>query len=224
MSIKEYTEENLLMLSGIQHIAFCERQWALIHMENQWTENLFTIEGYFLHERADDPFEDEIRGDLMYWRSHSLISRTLGFYGRADVVELSRTTNEEINSISVKGREGKWLLAPVEYKRGKPKVNDCDRVQLCAQSICLEEMYHVHIPEGFLFYGQTRHRVKVEFETDLRLRVKALSERMHEIFESGITPLAEYLPHCKSCSLVDICLPKSMGNRLSGTEYLKLNL
>lgn len=219
-----YSEEELLMLSGIQHIAFCERQYALAYIEMQWNENLFTLEGHHLHERVDNPFEDESRGGTLTWRSHYLVSYFLGLYGRADVVELVCAADDDPDSIKINERKGRWKLVPVEYKRGKPKCDERDEVQLCAQAICLEEMYKTRITEGYLFYGNTRHRHQVAFEKNLREQVVVYSNRMHEIFKSYITPLPEYKPHCRSCSLSDLCLPKSMGKRFAGSEYLLNNL
>lgn len=215
-----YSEGELLMLSGVQHAAFCERQWALIHIEQQWSENVLTVEGHHLHDKVDDPFETESRGNTAIIRALSLVSLQLGFYGIADVVELTRSVDEAENSISVSGREGKWLPVPVEYKRGKPKPDHCDEVQLCTQAMCLEEMYSISISKGFLYYGQTRHRHEVEFEKALRNSVISYSQRMHQLFSEGITPAPVYKPHCRSCSLKDICLPKSMNNTFTVEQYL----
>ena len=222
--MKEYSEEELLMLSGIQHIAFCERQWALIHVEQQWEENVLTVEGQHLHERSDDPFQDDARGNILTWRALALTSYNLGLYGRADVVELIPSTNDDRDSILIKDKPGRWKLVPVEYKRGKPKPDERDEVQLCAQAMCLEEMYSISIWFGFLYYGTTHHRYNVQFDSKLRELVIFYAKRMHEIFVTAITPLADYQPHCKSCSLKDICLPRSMGNRFSASDYLKINL
>lgn len=215
-----YSEDELLMLSGIQHIAFCERQWALIHIEQQWSENVLTVEGHHLHEKADDPFEAESRGNTAIIRALPLVSLRLGFSGIADVVELSRTGDDVPNSIQVSGREGKWLPVPVEYKRGRPKPDHCDEVQLCAQAMCLEEMYDISISKGFLYYGLTRHRNEVEFTVKLRDSVNAYSQRMHELFSKGITPPPVYKPQCRSCSLKDICLPKNLNKTFSVDQYL----
>jgi len=222
--MNNFGDNDLLMLSGIQHIAFCERQYALAYMEMQWNENVYTVEGHHFHERVDDPFEDEVRSNTITWRALPLISHYLGLYGRADVVELVRTSEPAPDSIRISERSGYWKLVPVEYKLGKPKPDDRDNVQLCAQAMCLEEMYKIIIGEGYLFYGMTRHRHQVIFDNNLRSQVEILSKRMHEIFESGTTPLPEYKYHCRLCSLADLCLPKSMGNRFSVAEYLKTNL
>jgi CRISPR-associated exonuclease Cas4 len=211
----DYSEDELLMLSGIQHFAFCRRQWALIHIEQQWQENLLTFGGRDMHERADDPFFSESRGDLLVTRSLPLVSRSLGLYGVADVVEFVR----DEAGISLERRKGRWRPHPVEYKYGQPKIDERDMVQLCAQGICLEEMFGVRITAGDLFYGRTRRRQPVEFGEGLREQVRQLAAGMHELFERGITPPAEYRAACKSCSLVEICLPPAHGRR-SVRQYL----
>jgi CRISPR-associated exonuclease Cas4 len=214
-----YQDDELLMLSGIQHIAFCERQWALIHIEQQWGENVLTVEGHHLHERADDPFESESRGNTLIMRSVQLVSRNLGLYGRADVVELNRT-DDTANTIEIKEKSGKWKIVPVEYKRGKPKPDECDEVQLCAQALCLEEMHQISIDKGYLYYGQTRHRHQVLFDVGLRGKTIQFTLRMHELYNAGKTPLAEYKSYCRSCSLIDICMPKTTGKNISVNQYL----
>ena len=211
-----YPDDGLLMLSGIQHFAFCRRQWALIHIEQQWQENLLTFSGRDLHERADDPFFTESRGTVLVTRSLPLVSRTLGLYGVADVVEFHR----DENGITLDHRQGRWRPRPVEYKYGKPKSDDRDIVQLCAQGICLEEMFGAPVVAGDLFYGRTRRRLPVEFDAALKERVRELAAGMHELFERGVTPPAEYIAACKSCSLVEICLPKA-GVRRSVRRYLE---
>ena len=216
-----YSDEDLLMLSGIQHIAFCERQWALIHVEQQWAENVKTTEGNHMHQRVDDPLESDKRGNLITFRAFPLISRQLGLTGRADVVELIRTSE---GGVIIEGYEGKWLIHPVEYKRGKQKPDDCDEVQVCAQAICLEEMFNITIPDGSLFYGETRRRVHVDFTPELRQTVFDLAGRMHELFDQGITPIPVYKSHCKSCSLIDICLPQSLSGKIKASDYLRNEL
>lgn len=197
--------EEYLLLSGIQHIAFCERQWALIHIEQLWAENLKTVEGKHLHERVDDPFDSETRGDLYISRSVPLISHVLKIQGVADVIEYWRV---ESNGITLKNKTGLWQPRPVEYKRGKPKEKDCDLVQLCAQAMCLEEMLGVTINEGDLFYGQTRRRHHVIFDDAIRNRVLFYTKRMNHLFLEGITPPTPAGAQCKMCSLIDVCMPK----------------
>jgi len=216
-----YSDDDLLMLSGIQHFAFCERQWALIHVEQQWAENVKTTEGHHLHERVDDPFNSDKRGDTLTFRSFPLISRELGFTGRSDVVELKRRVQD---GVEITGYQGKWVLHPVEYKRGKQKPDDCDIVQVCAQAMCLEEMYNTKIDSGSLYYAEVRRRTIIDFDDQVKKRVIQLSERMHELFDSGKTPSPVYKSYCKSCSLIDICLPQRMANSFSVSDYLNLNL
>jgi CRISPR-associated exonuclease Cas4 len=219
--MEEYNDEDLLMLSGIQHIAFCERQYALSYIEMQWLENVFTVEGHHLHEKVDDPFEKENRGDTSILRALPLVSRKLGLNGIADVVELIKADVSNASGAEISGKTGKWLLLPVEYKRGKPKPDERDEVQLCAQAMCLEEMYKTKIEKGYLYYGETRHRHEVLFTEPLRQLVANYANRMHELFSKGITPAPVFKSHCKSCSLKDICLPSSLANQPPVSEYLK---
>ncbi len=221
MITERYDDDDLLMLSGIQHMAFCDRQWAFIHIEQQWSENRYTVEGNHLHERVDDPFERDVRNGVIALRSVSLISRKLGFTGVADVIELIPTASQ--TGITLPGRKGFWVFHPVEYKRGKPKPDERDEVQLCAQAMCLEEMYSVSIQEGAIYYGEIRHRVDVEFSAELRQRVIELAKSMHILYSQGLTPLPVFKPHCKSCSLFDICIPQVINNQ-KVADYLKWEL
>lgn len=216
----EYADENLLMLSGIQHMAFCPRQWALIHIEQQWSENVLTVEGHHLHEKVDNPFLKDTYKNVITYRSLSLVSRKLGFSGVADVVEFIQT-DSNVNSTVLNGKHGYWQPVPVEYKRGKPKPDECDTVQLCAQAISLEEMYSLSINFGYLFYGETRHRHEVEFNNTLRNKVESYAQQMHNLYESGTTPLPEFKLHCKSCSLVELCMPKTFSRLGKVNDYLK---
>lgn len=218
--MEDFNDENLLMLSGIQHIAFCSRQWALIHIEQQWVENMLTVEGHHLHEKVDNPLLKDSGKHVVTLRSVSLLSQKLGLYGIADVVEFIQTDNEQ-NSVQLAARKGCWQPIPVEYKRGKPKPDDREAVQLCAQAIGLEEMYKVTINTGYLFYGETRHRHEVEFNTVLRSKVENYARQMHDLYKSGLTPLPVYKPHCKSCSLIEICMPKTFTKADKVEDYLK---
>jgi len=215
-----YSEDEFLLLSGIQHFAFCPRQWALIHIEQQWTENVKTIEGQHLHERVDDPFSKDSSKELVIWRSLNLISYNLGLTGRADVVEFKRSNT----GIRLPRKAGKWIPYPVEYKRGKPKPDARDEVQLCAQAMSMEEMFDTKILEGALYYGEIRRRTVVQITSELRSQVEEYANEMHRLFEQGITPAPVYKSHCKSCSLVEICLPKQMRGFKSANNYLKTEL
>lgn len=200
----------MLLLSGIQHFAFCERQWGLIHVENQWVENVRTVEGKNLHQRVDDPYFTEIRGDVKVVRSVPLVSQTLGLYGVADVIELQKVPEDNSGV----------RYSIVEYKRGKPKPDDRDEVQLCAQAICLEEMLAIALDYGYLYYGETKHRHKVEFNETLRTRVKDLAERMHNLFAKGETPQPVKDKRCKNCSMADICVPELAKGNKKTEKYL----
>jgi CRISPR-associated exonuclease Cas4 len=211
-----YEEDEMLLLSGIQHIAFCKRQWALIHIEQQWAENVKTIEGQHLHEKTDDPFIRDSTSSCITVRAVNLVSHKLGLTGRADVVEFKKA----VEGVELSGKEGKWTPYPVEYKRGKPKTDERDIVQLCAQAICMEEMFDTTINEGVLFYWEVRRRTVVEFNTELRQKVIDYAIEMHELFEIGKTPYPIYKTHCKSCSLFDICLPQNIQKSGDVNEYL----
>lgn len=218
-----FHDDELLMLSGIQHIAFCERQWALIHIEQQWAENTRTVEGKIMHRRVDDSHFFESRGDVLISRSVPIISYTLGLYGICDVVEFHVVEKCDLGMV-LKNRKGRWEPIPIEYKRGKQKRDKRDEVQLCAQAICLEEMLNTVIPHGFLFYGQTRHRVQINFNIELRNEVRRLAKKMHQIFSTGITPKPIYAKHCRSCSLNGLCLPKLKKRRNSVRQYVNKHL
>ena len=214
-----YNEEDFLMLSGIQHFTFCRRQWALIHIENQWSENLRTVEGSLMHENAHDPFFSETRGDIVTTRSLSIISRELGLTGMCDVVEFIADNG----GISINGRPGKYRVRPVEYKRGEPKKNDADILQLTAQAICLEEMLCCTVEEGMLYYGGTRRRESVAITEELRKKVRETAAEMHQLFRRGYTPKVKPSKSCNACSLKDICWPKLMKGT-DVTSYLKRHL
>lgn len=212
-------EESLLPLSGLQHFAFCKRQWALIHIERQWEENVRTVEGRHLHEKVHSGPESEAQGEIIIARTVPLASYKLGLYGVADVVEYHRTSKER--GASLYGRDGYWRPHPVEYKRGKPKRDDRDEVQLCAQAMCLEEMLKTEIQDGSIFYGQPRRRTLVKFSRDLRSRVVALAREMHDAFRFGVTPPAPRDVPCNLCSLKDLCVPKLTRKRKRVTTHLQ---
>lgn len=186
--------EDLVMLSALQHIVFCERQCALIHIEQLWSENVLTAEGKIMHEKVDTA-NRESRGNIRIEYGVPMRSLRLGLIGKADIVEFHKTGD-------------KWIPFPVEYKRGKPKLDNCDKVQLCAQGLCLEEMMNVEIPEGALFYGETRHRLDVKLDVLLRKETEEAARKVHKMISSAITPKAEYSKKCERCSLVELCLPK----------------
>ena len=217
-----YSDDNMLMLSGIQHYAFCPRQWALIHIEQQWGDNLLTVEGQIMHQHVDDPFYRQKMGNHICLRSVNLASRELGLYGISDIVEL-HPADTSFNAITHPSYPGYWTPFPVEYKHGKPKRDNIDLVQLTAQAMCLEEQYNINIVRGAIFYGEIRRRTDVEFTDELRSTVRSYATAMHEIFDQGYIPTAELRPYCRSCSIKDICLPET-AQHTSASNYLKQHL
>jgi CRISPR-associated exonuclease Cas4 len=201
--------EEYLLLSGIQHFQFCKRQWALIHIEQQWEENVLTAEGRILHERVDQPNLREKRGDRIIIRAMPVKSNRLKLQGICDVVELVR----DPNGIPISGLPGKYLVYPIEYKRGRPKKGEEDLVQLVAQTICLEEMFVCSIETAFFYYQEIRHRVEVRIANDMKEHVHRLAHEMHQYFNRRHTPKVKPGPHCRSCSLQHICLPEIMSKR-----------
>lgn len=208
-----------LQISGIQHFAYCPRQWALIHLEQQWQENDRTADGRIFHSRAHDGPEHELRGGVLVLRGLRVFSNQLGISGNCDVVEFHR----DPAGISLPGYDGTWRPYPIEYKRGEPKSCDADRLQLCAQVLCLEEMLLCDIPEGCLFYGETRRREIVSMNTALRTEVKAMLELMNHYRIKGYTPKANPTKGCNACSLKDLCLPK-LARLTDVSTYIKRRL
>ena len=202
-----YSESDFVALSALQHFVYCSRQCALIHIEQIWTENVYTAEGREMHERVDDG-KTSYRSGVRVTRSELLRSAVLGVSGVADVVEWHKLNNHE-------------EPFPVEYKRGKPKQHDADKIQLCAQAICLEEMLSLRIPSGALFYGQTKRRLDVDFDNALREKTLFAAEGVHDLFRNGITPPPDPGPKCKLCSLKEECLPDVIVQSKSATTYLK---
>lgn len=215
-----YSEDDMLMLSGIQHFRFCPRQWALIHIEQQWEDNRLTIEGELLHKHVDDPTYRVKCGDIICLRAVSLASKTLGLYGVADLIELYPTQKPD-NAMLHSKYPGYWLPCPIEYKHGQAKKDLSDELQLTAQAICLEEQYNITIEKGEIYYAKTRQRQDVFFTQELRELLIDHARQMHELFSSHQLPNAEASAKCHNCSLVDICMPNQQSRVVS---YLKKNL
>ncbi len=207
-----FTEDDLLPLSALQHLLFCERQCALIHIERVWADNRLTVEGRHLHDRAHGE-SSETRGGVRIVRGLAIRSLHLGLSGRADVVEFRPDPSG-----------GPPRAFPVEYKRGRPKRDACDRVQLCAQALCLEEMQGVTVPAGALFYGRLRRRLDVTFDGELRALTHEAAGRLHALIAAGRTPVAVRAPKCESCSLLDLCVPDAIRPRLSAARFLERQL
>ena len=214
-----YREEDYLMLSGLQHFAYCRRQWALIHIEQQWAENERTVDGQIFHAVAHDKGRIEKRGDLLITRGLPIKSAQLGMSGLCDVVEFHKS--EE--GVSLASYEGLWQPYPVEYKKGLPKLNEADEMQLCGQAICLEEMLLCRIPGGSLFYGENRRREPVEFTEELRGKVYDMAKEMHVLWDKGYTPRVKPQKGCNACSLKEICVPR-LGRVKSVSAYIEGSL
>jgi CRISPR-associated exonuclease Cas4 len=202
-----HSEDDLIQLSALQHYAFCPRQCALIHIEQVWSESGLTAEGRIMHERVHEQ-DRESRGNVRIEYGLPLRSLKLGLVGKADVVEFRRIGKET------------WQPFPVEYKRGKPKLDHCDMIQLCAQALCLEEMLSVSVPSGAIFYGRTRRRLDVLLDDALRQETEEAAKQAHQLITSGMTPPPSYEKRCKSCSLIGECLPKAIGKKSSVKRYL----
>lgn len=210
-----YAEKDYLMISGIQHFVFCKRQWALDHIEKQWSDNYLTISGNRLHEKVDDPYLKESRGTKFIVRAMPIHSREFGLTGICDAVEFQKSSK----GVKVFGREDTYLPIPVEYKHGKSKMDDSDRLQLLAEGICLEEMLFCKLGYGYLYYGRTKHREKVEFTQDLRGKLQDVLNEMHSYWKRKYTPKVKPSKKCKSCSLRNICLPELMHEE-SVSDYI----
>lgn len=213
----EYSEDEFLMISGIQHFTFCRRQWALIHIEQQWDENVHTVVGELMHKKAHDPYLSEKRKDILVARALPVSSKVLGLSGECDVVEFHR----QEDGIQLYGHRGLYSIYPVEYKKGKPKSTEEDVLQLAAQAMCLEEMFSTTVPEGALFYGETRRREIVKITEELRQQVYHMAAEMHQYYRRKYTPKVKYNKRCTSCSLKELCLPK-IGKTIPVKEYMSV--
>ncbi len=214
-----FSEDDYLMLSGLQHFLYCRRQWALIHVEQQWAENGRTTDGNLFHKKAHDDKQMEKRGDTLITRGLMIQSHTLGITGNCDVVEF----HKKEDGIKLSHYDGRWQPYPVEYKNGEPKTHSADEAQLCAQAMCLEEMLLCKVEKGSLFYGKTRRRVEVEFTDELRDLVKNSLEEMHQYWSRGYTPKVKKQSGCNACSLVNLCMPV-LSKTGTVESYLKDNL
>ena len=208
--------DDYLQMSGIQHFAFCRRQWALAYLEQQWSENQRTAEGRLQHTRCHDVTLTEKRGDLLIARGMRVFSHRLKLTGDCDVVEFHKNPN----GVSLQGRRGLWQPMPVEYKHGRSKVNDADRLQLCAQAMALEEMLVCEVPEGEIFYEETRQREHVSLTPELRSTAQTMADEMNRLFARGYTPKSKPGKHCNACSLKELCLP-TLYQQADPAAYLR---
>lgn len=211
--------EDFLLISGIQHFSFCRRQWALIHIENQWNENGLTAEGRVMHNRVHDAQLVSNRNNVITIRGIPVSSERLKITGQCDAVELI----PDAEGIELRNRKGRWRIHPVEYKRGRSKVEDCDRLQLAAQCVCLEEMLCYSIRSASLFYGESRRREEVDISEELRTELLELLTEMRGYYDRKFTPRVRPSKICNSCSLINICLPKLMDKKDVGS-YIKRHM
>lgn len=215
----EYAEDEYLMISGIQHFKFCRRQWALIHVEQQWAENVHTVTGELMHKKAHDPYLTEKRKDTIIVRALPVFSRELGISGECDVVEFHKCED----GIQLQGHRGLYSVFPVEYKKGKPKLTEEDKLQVVAQALCLEEMFSTRVAQGAIFYGETRRREQIEITEELREEVIHILAEMHQYYARKYTPKVKPSKACNACSLKDICLPK-LNKTVSVKTYIEQRL
>ena len=212
----EYQEDDYLMISGIQHFVFCRRQWALIHIEQQWAENVHTVTGELMHKKAHDPYLVEKRKEVLITRALPVSSKLMGVSGECDVVEFHRCED----GISLYGHRGCYTIYPIEYKKGKPKKSSEDILQLTAQAMCLEEMFSTRVGCGAIFYGETRRREEISFTQELQDSVKSIFEEMHQLYRRRYTPKVKWSKACNGCSLKEICLPV-LGRTIPVKDYMK---
>ena len=212
-----YTEDEFLLLSGVQHFAFCRRQWALIHVEQQWVENVLTAEGRDEHQRVHDNKITDVRNGKITMRGLKVHSHRLGVSGECDAVEFTPAEN----GITLRGRDGEWTVAPVEYKHGSVKSNDCDRLQVAIQAMCLEEMFSCEIDNAYIFYFSNRRREEVFLDSEIRKQAEDTLEEMHSYMRRRYTPKVKPSNACKNCSLKDICLPELQEKRQSVSDYIE---
>lgn len=210
-----YKEDDYLSLSGIQHYEFCQRQWALIHIEQQWEDNLRTVEGEIMHEKAHNSYQSQRKGNVIISRGMPIVSHLLGMTGVCDIVEFY----EMEKGVSIYGKKGTFGVYPIEYKRGEPKESNADILQVVAQAMCLEEMLCCTISEGAIFYGETRRRFSVIISEELRLEVMRKTKEMHDYYSRRYTPNVRKSKSCNSCSLKNICLP-ALNKLKTVHEYL----
>ncbi len=215
-----FTEDDLLPISALEHLSFCARQVALIHIERLWQDNILTAEGTLMHEKAHRE-EIESRGEIRIVRGLWLRSYRLGLYGKADAVEFLRIRNDRGGGVALQDVAGFWQPFPVEYKRGRLRSEESFEIQLCAQGLCLEEMLGVEVIKGALYYGKTHRRLEILLDEKLRKKTLDAAFRLHDLIASGVTPPALKQPKCKACSMVGLCLPGLLNRHKDVKDYLK---
>ncbi len=223
-----FQEEEWVPISALAQYAFCPRRVVFIHTENLWADNQWTMEGKILHETADTQTQKTARGTRIV-RSLRISDAENGIYGVADVVEFKRTDGMEFaqnraeflsDGVHLPLRDGLWFPIPVEFKRGKTRTDKTYEIQLCAQGLCLEKKFAVTIPFGFLYYGESGRRKRIDFTVSLRQNTCTLVEKVRQVLFSDTVPRPKYSKKCRQCSLVDLCLPQ-MGTSGSVERYIR---
>lgn len=214
-----FDEDDFLAISGIQHFRYCRRRWALIHIENQWSENIHTVLGGIAHEKAHDPFIVEKRGDILIVRALPISSKRLGISGECDIVEFQKAAE----GISLRGYLDTYNIYPVEYKKGNRKINEEYVYQLVGQALCLEEMFSTKISRGALYYAANHRRTEIDITDELKSEVEKIIQEMHHYIQRGYTPKVKPDKRCRKCSLVDLCLPE-LEKTISVQKFIENNL
>ena len=204
------TSQDSLPISALQHMAYCPRQCALIHLERQWEESMHTALGRLEHERVHAGYREFRRGRRQI-TGLRVVSKTLGLHGQLDVLEMAQTDADAPSNLPGLKLKGHWCLYPVEFKHGQPKTNSCDRIQLCAQALCLEEMLEIHIEQAALFYQRIRRREDVALSAALRDQTRETTHALHKLMDSGVTPPPVNDKRCKACSLKALCMPGALS-------------
>jgi len=215
-----YTEDDYLPLSALTHFVFCPRRAALTRLEGIWAENVATVEGGIVHKHAHDDIGSENRDGLHIARGLMARSQRLGLWGHLDVVEFISVPDDEGRGATLPGISGRWRPFPVEYKRGRLREEQSFALQLCAQAVCLEEMLNTIVPEGALYYGKTRRRLRVVFTPQVRTATEDAARQLHELVASGRTPRPVHSEKCRACSLAALCLPGALQRPASVEYYL----
>ncbi|WP_294468853.1 CRISPR-associated protein Cas4 [uncultured Anaerofustis sp.] len=216
----DYNNEHNIPISMIKQYAYCPHRFSLMYLDNVWSENYKIVEGNITHRKVDNPFIKEKRKDTFYSRSVPVYSDELDLYGIVDIIEF--TKSEDDSAVKVKGKRGKWKINPIEYKNGKKEKSNADALQLCAQAICLEEMFDTKIEFGEIFYNKIKRRFKVEFDNKLRSEVLNIIGLINEnISKNEIIPIREE-QNCNLCSIRDNCLPFAYRNKNSKEKLIEL--
>lgn len=216
--MKKFDEDERLPISSLKQFIYCKRRFALMYLNCDWGENYKIAEGDLLHKRVDDPYFNEKRGDVHISRSVPIFSDRLNLNGVADIVEFIKKEK----GIELPHKKDRWQINLVEYKNGKPEKSQADNFQLCAQALCLEEMFHTTIESGDIFYGKIRRRVKVELTDHLKEQVSTQVGNMKTLLKNQKIPVRDEAQNCSLCSLLDVCIPSAFGKQKKVQEHIAM--